>query len=105
MPTATTQALSPTTPAPMIVTLPRLTPDTPGSRIPLPPEIISSDFAPAWIESRPAHSDMCLDVLRSRLDGEPSRYFRHRDQQRESSVGELDGFVAERDDLTARELL
>ena len=57
-PTPTTQALRPTTPAPMMVTRPRRTPETPGSRMPLPPERISSDVAPAWIDSRPATSDI-----------------------------------------------
>ena len=57
-PTPTTHALSPTTPAPMIVTRPRRTPETPGSSNPLPPDRISSDAAPAWIDSRPATSDI-----------------------------------------------
>ena len=57
-PTPTTQAFSPTTPAPMIVTRPRRTPETPGSSSPLPPDRISSDVAPAWIDSRPATSDI-----------------------------------------------
>ena len=57
-PTPPTQALRPTTPAPRIVTRPRRTPDTPGRSSPLPPERISSEVAPTWIDSLPATSDI-----------------------------------------------
>ena len=54
MPSATIAALVPTTPPPMIRTLPGATPGTPGSSTPEPPWASSSECAPAWIDIRPA---------------------------------------------------
>ncbi|MNY24908.1 hypothetical protein D3C86_1586510 [compost metagenome] len=48
----------PTTPPPRITTLPGATPGTPPSSTPRPPLAFSRQLAPAWIDMRPATSDI-----------------------------------------------
>ncbi|CKG68271.1 Uncharacterised protein [Streptococcus pneumoniae] len=55
-PTAILAAFVPACPPPMIVTLPRLTPGTPASKIPLPPLFFSRNCAPICAAIRPATS-------------------------------------------------
>src|SRR4051795_13764198 len=56
MPRAMMAALTPTTPPPMIATLPARTPGTPPSSRPRPPSGFSSMNAPAWVAILPATS-------------------------------------------------
>ena len=58
IPIAMWAAWVPTTPPPMTTTLAGSTPGTPPSSIPLPPLTFSSAWAAAWMESRPATSDI-----------------------------------------------
>ena len=58
IPIAMCAAWVPTTPPPMMTTLAGRTPGTPPSSIPFPPFTRSRAWAAAWIESRPATSDM-----------------------------------------------
>jgi hypothetical protein len=53
-PAAICAALKPTTPPPITITLPGITPGTPPSSTPRPPWAFSSAVAPAWIDIRPA---------------------------------------------------
>ena len=56
MPIATSAAVRPTTPPPMIMTLPGATPGTPPSSRPRPPSGFSSMNAPACVAILPATS-------------------------------------------------
>ena len=56
MPTAMRAACVPTTPPPRITTSAGGTPGTPPSRTPRPPCSFSRQWAPAWIDMRPATS-------------------------------------------------
>ena len=51
-------AFAPTTPPPMMTTFAAGTPGTPPSSMPRPPCSISKQCAPAWIDMRPATSDI-----------------------------------------------
>ena len=51
-------AFIPDTPPPIITTLPGFTPGTPPSKTPRPPLAFCSANAPAWIDRRPATSDI-----------------------------------------------
>ena len=56
MPSAISAAVRPTTPAPMIMTLPAATPGTPPSSSPRPPSGFSNMNAPACVAILPATS-------------------------------------------------
>ena len=58
MPIAMRAALMPTTPPPITSTSAGFTPGTPPSSTPEPPCAFSSACAPAWIDMRPATSDI-----------------------------------------------
>ena len=51
-------ALVPATPPPMMTTLPAETPGTPPKSTPAPPCSFSRQWAPTWIDMRPATSLM-----------------------------------------------
>ena len=56
MPMAMRAAFVPATPPPRMTTLAASTPGTPGSRMPMPPRSRSRQWAPTWIDMRPATS-------------------------------------------------
>ena len=58
MPMAMRAALRPTTPPPSTTTFAGFTPGTPPSSTPAPPWAFSSACAPAWMDMRPATSDI-----------------------------------------------
>ena len=62
-------ALTPETPPPRTTTLAGATPGTPPSSMPRPPCSISRQWAPAWIDMRPATS------LIGASSGRPPRAF------------------------------